>query len=138
MAPWEHFFDQNDPSAFETVITDGFGRLFGPETRFGSPKRVLELLFHFWTQKSCAWQVLHKGKRGPFKFSELLASRALLGTTWATWGPPGAEGLGCPWPQLSMASAAHGLSCLWPQLPMASAAYGLASYGLAIRGWARP
>ena len=36
VAPWEHFFDQNDPSAFETVITNGFGRLFGPKTLLGA------------------------------------------------------------------------------------------------------
>ena len=103
VAPWEHFFDQNDPSAFETVIYLVRWMTFRSQNAFGSPKRVLELLFHFWTQMSCAWQGLHKGKSGAGKIGELLAPRALLGTTWATWGPPGAEGLSCLWPRLPMA-----------------------------------
>ena len=112
-------FDQNDPSAFETVIYLVRWMTFRSQNAFGSPKRVLDLLFHFWPQKSCAWQVLHKGKHRCTKIGQLLAPRALLGTTWATWGPPGAEGLSCLWPRLPMASAAYGLSCPWPQLPMA-------------------
>ena len=42
---------------------------------------------HLGTQRSCAWQGLHRGEKGPPKIGELLAPKCSLGALGAHWVP---------------------------------------------------
>ena len=61
--------------------------VLGLQNAFWSTKRVLEQLYHLWTQKVRAWQGLRRGESGAGKFRELLAPKVHLGAPWDPLGP---------------------------------------------------
>ena len=71
--------------------------VLGAQNAFWSSKRVLEHFGDFGSPEPSINDSVYHYKNGPSKIGEHLAPKVLFGTTWATWGPPEAQGWLAGW-----------------------------------------
>ena len=70
---------------------------FSSKTRFGAQRDPFFIFGDFGSQKEVKFNSVSHYNLGATKIGALLAPKVLFGTTWATWGPPGAQGWLAGW-----------------------------------------
>ena len=98
VAPFHHLTLQDDPSAPTLMFYEVKSMVLGLQNAFWRSKRVLEQLYHFGTQKVCAWQGLRRGGRCDNIIGELLAPKCTLEHLGTHWGPSRPASRLWPWP----------------------------------------